>query len=327
LAADGEYESVETQSTEDMEKPFRRAQTAVPSPSRVKKPTRRSACAWLPAGVVALFLLTLVAPSHARDRKKKEDFGMGFSTQLSSPEDVVVQAVQAVVNDGMIEGSKEYNKDKFVDKAMAAESSSLFAAYTGPGKAFYKVREQVLAPENFKESNDQGTLAVRYIVESRGPLQTVLKIDAVFVEDFRRVVHPSDGSVESAEYREIQDRVDNAGLEKKQAVEGARHRQEDLAKKALERKASQEQEFLARVENSANTPEQRVETLRRQVERIVKAPGAQLRSAPFHSATSLKTLDAGSEVVILISTPYWYGVETENGEHGWVNHNQLESMP
>jgi hypothetical protein len=241
---------------------------------------------------------------------------------------MVVQAVEAVVNDGMIQGSKEYNKDKFVDKAVSAASSPLFAEYKGPGKAFYKVREQVLAPENFKESNDQGTLAVRYIVESKGPLQTVLRIDAVFVEDFRRVAHPSDGSVESAEYRDIQDRVDTLEAEKKQAAEGERHRQEELARKALERKAAQEQaSALAQAQNSASTPAERVENLRRQVERIVKTSGAQLRSAPFHSATSIKTLDAGSEVVILIATPYWYGVETEDGQHGWVNHSQLELLP
>jgi SH3-like domain-containing protein len=122
--------------------------------------------------------------------------------------------------------------------------------------------------------------------------------------------------------------VDTLEAEKKQAAEGERHRQEELARKALERKAAQEQaSALAQAQNSASTPAERVENLRRQVERIVKTSGAQLRSAPFHSATSIKTLDAGSEVVILIATPYWYGVETEDGQHGWVNHSQLELLP
>jgi hypothetical protein len=215
-----------------------------------------------------------------------------------------------------------------VEKAFPAASSSLFAEYKGPGKVFYKVREQVLAPVNFKESNDQGTLAVRYIVDGKGPQQTVLRIDAVFVEDFRHTVHSSDGSVESAEYREVQDRVDTLELEKKQAAEDARHRQEELARKSLERKNAQEQaNAMARAQGSANTLEQQVENLRRQVERIIKAPGGQLKSAPFHSATNLKTLDPGSEVVILIATPYWYGVETEDGQHGWINHAQLEPLP
>jgi hypothetical protein len=279
-----------------------------------------------PLAVVLLSLPGLVTPSHGREHKKA-DYGLGYSTEISAPETEVVEAVSAVVNDGMIQGSKEYNKDKFVDKAVAATSSPLFDEYKGPGKVFYKVREQVLTPENFKESNDQGTLAVRYIVETKGPLQTVLRIDAVFVEDFRRVVHPSNGSVESAEYREIQDRVDNLEAEKKQAVEGEKHRQQELARKALEKKAAEEQALVATAQLSASPPEQQVEALRRQVERIVKAQGAQLKSAPFHSATNLKTLSPGSEVVILVATPYWYGVETEDGQHGWVNHSQLESLP
>jgi hypothetical protein len=281
-----------------------------------------------PIAAAALLSLLLAAPSHGREQKKKADYGAGFSTEITSPEEIVLQAVDAVVNDGIIQGSKEYNKDKFVEKAVPATSSSLFGEWKGPGRAFYKVRTEVLAPVNFKESNDQGTLAVRYIVQSKSSQQTILRIDAVFVEDFRHTVHPSDGSVEGAEYRDIQDHVDTLELEKKQVVENQRHRTEELARKTLEQKREEEQaSAAARVQATAETPEQQVENLRRQVERIVKAPGAQLKSAPFHSATNLKTLDAGSEVVILIATPYWYGVETEDGQHGWISHTQLEPLP
>jgi SH3-like domain-containing protein len=38
-------------------------------------------------------------------------------------------------------------------------------------------------------------------------------------------------------------------------------------------------------------------------------------------------LEPGAEVVIVVQTPYWYGIETEDGEHGWINHSQLESLP
>ena len=41
--------------------------------------------------------------------------------------------------------------------------------------------------------------------------------------------------------------------------------------------------------------------------------GAPLKSAPFHTASTLKSLEPGTEVLILISTPYWYGVETHDG--------------
>jgi hypothetical protein len=72
------------------------------------------------------------------------------------------------------------------------------------------------------------------------------------------------------------------------------------------------------------TLEERVKDLRKQVERLVKAPGAPLKSAPFHSASTLQTLTTGTEVLILISTPYWYGVETHDGQHGWIMRDQLE---
>jgi len=101
-----------------------------------------------------------------------------------------------------------------------------------------------------------------------------------------------------------------------------------LAKQSLERRNEQDQaSALAAAQASSQTLEQHVAQLRHQLERVIKAPGAELKSAPFHIASKLKSLDAGSEVVILIVTPYWYGVETEDGEHGWINHAQLEPLP
>ena len=79
-------------------------------------------------------------------------------------------------------------------------------------------------------------------------------------------------------------------------------------------------------QSSAQTLDQRVESLRHQAERVVKAPGGSLKSAPFQSATNVKSLEAGEEVVIVIVTPYWYGVETTEGQHGWMNRRQLEPL-
>ena len=72
---------------------------------------------------------------------------------------------------------------------------------------------------------------------------------------------------------------------------------------------------------------QKVNALRHEVERRVKAPGADLKAAPFHSAASLKTLAAYTEVVIVIVTPHWYGVETPEGQRGWMPQDQLEALP
>jgi hypothetical protein len=67
--------------------------------------------------------------------------------------------------------------------------------------------------------------------------------------------------------------------------------------------------------------------LRRDVVRRVVAPGAQVKAAPFHGATNLTTLPAAAEVLVLIVTPHWYGVETEDGHRGWVHQKQLEPIP
>jgi hypothetical protein len=75
------------------------------------------------------------------------------------------------------------------------------------------------------------------------------------------------------------------------------------------------------------TLEEHVRDLRRQVQRLVKSPGAPLKSAPFHTASTLQSLPTGTEVLIVISTPYWVGVETHNGQHGWILRDQLELVP
>jgi hypothetical protein len=276
-----------------------------------------------------LWLVFTAIPLRGREHKKKnEDYGLGYSTEIAAPESEVRQAVEAVVDDGIIQGSFEYNRDKYIEGAAATGSSPLFPDWKDPGTAFYKVRTKVLAPASFKETRDEGTLAVRYVVRSRDSARTILRIDAIFVEDFRRTAHPSDGSVESAEYKDIQDHVDALELQRTQAQEGEKHRQEELARQALERKSEEDEAAaLATAQTSVQGLEKHVEDLRRQAERVIKAPGAQLKSAPFRTASSLRALEAGTEVVIVVATPYWYGVETEEGQHGWVHHDQLEPLP
>jgi len=292
-----------------------------PPPSRCQTLVMRARQIY-PALSVFL-LLSVVAPLSA----KTKDSEPSLSMEIPAPENEVLQAVKAVVNNGMIQGSKEYNRDQYVENARAATSSSLFPPWTDPGTVFYKVRTKVLAPVNFKGSADEGTLVVRYVVQSKGPQQTMVRIDAVFVEDFRRVAHRSNGTVESAEYKDIQEHVDAIKLQKKVAAESEQHHQEVLASSLDEKKEQQQASSVQTAETSGESLEQRVQNLRHELERLVKAPGAQLKSAPFASATNLKSLKEGDQVVILIVTPYWYGVETEEGQPGWINRSQLEPLP
>lgn len=252
---------------------------------------------------------------------------MGLSVSVPASERDVLQAVQDVADDGIIQGSKEYNKDENVAGADFAESTPVFPKWAGTGQVFYKVRKNALDPRNFKDGGDSGTLAVRYVVQPGDDKNTILKIDAIFVDDFHRHPHLSNGSVEAAEYAAIQDHLAAMRLQKQRAAQDEQRHQQELAAKELESKQKQQQLELSVTQAEGESLDQHVSNLRRQAERLVKAPGGKLRSAPFRSASSLKALPPGTEVVVLISTPYWYGVETEDGEHGWVHRSELELLP
>ena len=309
--------------------------------------------------VLLAFLMAATLPLAGR-AKDKLSYGEGLIVNIPVPESEAEQVVQDVAQNGMIRGTKEYNKDEFVGGAKAADSSRVFPAWDQGGKVFYKVRMQAIDPRNFKDSSDVGTLVVRYVVQPQGEKNTVLRIDALFEEDFRHVVHQSDGSVENAEYKDIREHLDAIEVMKKQNVEAEQERQEQLVRKqnrAMQNDAvpaatpqtsssSSSQGAESNPDTASQAPpttssepapsgqsqpaqtlEEHVKDLRKQVQRLVKAPGAPLKSAPFHTAGTLQLLTPGTEVLILISTPYWYGVETHDGQHGWMQRDQLELTP
>jgi hypothetical protein len=294
-----------------------------------------------------LVLLLGSLPLFARE-KDAVQYGAGLIVNVPLPEAEVVQVVQDVAQNGIIRGTKEYNKDEYVSGANVANSTRAFKEWTEGGKVFYKVRLKALDPRNFKDGGDTGTLAVRYVVQGQDDKHTVLRIDAVFVEDFRHASHPSNGSVEGAEYKDIHDHLDAIELLKAQTADALREKQEKLSGKpevsapVLEESSSAPppplppaQVVAASPEPSpaqgptppAQTPEEHLHDLRVQVERLVKAPGAALKAAPFHTASTLQPLATGTEVLIVISTPYWLGVETHEGQHGWVLRDELELLP
>lgn len=287
-------------------------------------------------GLLAVFLV-LTLPLFARG-KDATQYGAGLIVNLTFSEQEVTQAVEDVTQSGIIRGTKEYNKDEYITGAVTASSTRVFPEAIEGGKVFYKIRLKTIDPRNFKDSGDVGTLAVRYVVQAQGEKNTVLRIDARFVEDFRHTMHPSNGSVESAEYKDIHDRLDALELTKSETIEAEKEKQEQLARKqnaGASQDASSSQapvESVAGTSNSSDaaaqappqTLEEKIHNLRQQVERRVKAPGAPLKSAPFHTASTLQSLPAGTEVLIVITTPYWLGVETHDGQHGWMLRDELE---
>lgn len=340
---------------------------------------------WSSAWRTGLGLAVLLGALNLSAREKDAlQYGAGLIVNVPFSENEVTQVVQDVIQDGIIRGTKEYNKDEYVMGANSVSTTRVFPEKVD-GKVFYKVRLKALDPRNFKDSGDSGTLAVRYVIQPQGPDHTVLRIDARFVEDFRRISHPSNGSVEGAEYKDIHDRLDSIALMKSETAEAQRENQAAREKIAA---SKQEAESLAqapaaatvaeatpaasvaapaatsaaeststpspstaatlatagppavgaavqpssplpsnRVDDSSQSMEEHVKDLRRQVQRLVKAPGAPLKSAPFHTASTLQSLQPGTEVLIVISTPYWYGVETHDGQHGWMLRDDLELLP
>ncbi len=310
--------------------------------------------------LVLLLVLLAATPSLAANGKDKISYGEGLIVNIPFIEPDVEQVIADVAQNGVIRGTKEYNKDEFVAGAKATDSSNVFPPWTEGGKVFYKVRLHALDPRNFKDGGDVGTLVVRYIVQPQGEKNSVLHIDALYEEDFRHTVHQSNGSVESAEYKDIHERLEAIAVMREQNIEAQQERQEYLAKKQAQPMNNQAassssssstmtppvqsappidsssdvasheiapapQDALPPTESHpAQTLEQRVQDLRQQVERVVRSPGAPLKSAPFHTASTLVLLPQGTEILILINNTYWYGVETHDGQHGWMQRDQLE---
>ena len=316
--------------------------------------------------VVLLILTVLAIPAHARERNSVQ-YGVGLIVNIPTPIAEVTEAVSDVANNGIIRGTKEYNKDEYISGAVLATSTPVFPAWKDAGKVFYKVRKAALNPWNFKDSSDVGTVAVRYVVQPQGEKNSILRIDALYVEDFRHAVHQSNGSVETSEYKDIQDHLGQMELMKKETEEALKEKQEHIAKKEFDlgntellstpsassldesssraddagtisqsslghssrgqSKVSQSATASALAEDPNEAPEQRLARLRREVQRIVKKPGAPLKSAPFHTASTVKTLAPGTEVLVVILSRYWLGIETHEGAHGWIRRDELELLP
>ena len=280
-----------------------------------------------PSFLIVLCLLVPAVSLSGREKPPKENYGMGLIVDVPASEEELVGAVQAVADDGIIEGSKEYNKDQYISGAELAADSPLFSKWTGPGKTFFKIKKNALDPRNFKDTNDTGTLAVRYIVQSRDDKNATLRIDAIFVDDFHHREHLSNGSVEAGEYKDIQDHIASIRLERQKTSDNDKVHQQELARQELQGGRNAKTMETAITMSPGETLSDHVQKLRHALVRVTRAPGAQLKSAPFRSSSSVKALPAGAQVLILINTPYWFGVETESGEHGWIHRSDLEQMP
>jgi hypothetical protein len=276
------------------------------------------------------FLLCLSTLCFAGARKDLQSPN-ALQVIVNAPLEDTVAAVEQVAGDAVIYGTQSYQKDRNLMGAHHAESSKAFGDAPPQATIFYKVADSVLSPTNFKNSADMGTLTVRYVVTRFDERNTNLRIDAVFIENSSRKVHESDGSVEAAEFGEVRQRVEQ--IEAKREIDRAeveriaRERKEKQAELDLMARQDAANTVNAKAETAAVDLEQRVAQLRKKAELRVKASGTNLKTAPYKSAANLQALPPYTDVVLLIVTPYWYGVQTVDGHRGWVHHSEVETLP
>ena len=271
-----------------------------------------------------------VTPAQARlplpKSSQKSDVPEGFAIDLKASEADVLKAVELVSQDTVLHGTQVYAREDELTEAEAADSSSYYGPWTGPGRAFYKVRKQAISPQHFKNSTDVGTITVRYIVLGVAPNRTHLQIDAVFIEDGAKKVHASDTTVETSEFAEIQGNIVRIQREARQTADILQRRQLQLAAQANVKERDAEAAKLKDAESSIQSLESRLHELQHTAElRVRKA--VTLKSAPFQHAATLQSVPANSDVLIEIITPYWYGVETVDGHRGWLRRDEVEPIP
>jgi hypothetical protein len=276
----------------------------------------------------AVFFLFGAVATMAQPRERDNLPGAGLVREFSATYDDALQVLQEIVHDQTIRGTTMFDREKTLTEAVTVDSTPLFERWNAPGKVFYKVRTEVIAPRHFLDSADIGTVAVRYVLTIVSPERVRLRIDAKFLEKSHRVVHASDGTVEGSEYKAIEERLQAVQSAEQEAADAQRHRESiELAQQSLLRQREDENSRFTTAQTSAKDLEHRIDALRHEVERRVKAPGARLKAAPFLSAANIAELAAYTEVVVVIVTPHWLGVETPQSQRGWLPLDQLEPLP
>jgi hypothetical protein len=281
----------------------------------------------VPFAFLLLAGLTLGSTLAARGAKDQL-VSPGFVKEFEATPEDALQALHEVLEDQVVHGTYIFDKQTTLTGALVVESTPLFEPWKGPGQVFYKIRKDAIAPRHFLDSADQGTVAVRYILTVLNFGRVRLRIDAVYVETAHKRLHQSDLTVEASEYKVFQDNLQALQSAEQEAADAKRRRDSaELVQQTQTRQREDETTRLAEAQSSSNDLQQKVDELRHDVERRVKSPGADLKSAPFHSAATVKTLAAFTEVVIVIISPHWFGVETPEGQRGWLPAEQLENLP
>lgn len=276
-----------------------------------------------PVSCTLCILVVLVAARLAPARDTTH-YGSGFTIDLDEPYARVLQVIKAVSEDGVVRGTSEYKGSAEIYGAAPGTESHAFRTPPAPGTVIYKIRKDTIAPEHFYQSNDVGTLAVRYVVQALGPNSTRLNIDAIFQEDSHHHYHPSDGTVENAEFLAISDEIKD--IDDKEAKDKL-----DAQYAVEEKKIAGLLTELDQARADLKTSDAKEKELSRKVSAVsggkpgrVKTAAADLKAQPYNESKTVGSLSQGDAVTVLVQTRSWYRVRAASGVQGWVYRLMLE---
>ncbi|GAC1438220.1 MAG: hypothetical protein NVS1B11_23980 [Terriglobales bacterium] len=247
-----------------------------------------------------------------------------MSVDLDLSFDEAVKLVNGVAEDGIIRGTWEYRGSSELAGAHAAKIASGFPPWNGQGVVIYKVRPGTLAPEHFYDTEDRGTVAVRYILEPAGARATKLRIDAIFDEDNHHHQHPSDGQVEDQEFVAISDKITELAEQKQQQARDSEQQAQEKKIQDLREQLSREQAAIEDAHTKEDQLQHKAQEANGGKPATVRTEIADLKIAPYAQSKTLKELAQGELVTILVRTQHWYRIQTSSGEQGWVYRLMLE---
>jgi Bacterial SH3 domain len=273
---------------------------------------------WVVSVILALSLLALA--------KERQADG-SLSVEIPASFDAVAHIVSDVASDGIIRGTAEYKTESQLSGAELAESSQYLTPNVPQGaKVFYKVRPGTLAPRNYKDSEDKGTLVIAYIVEKIDAENTRLRIESVYVPDTHHGRSTSDGSVEACEFTAIETQLKTLAQDQREAAELKEKERKEVEVRKLRRELADDQARYDALNAEVQELQKRSAQLRALSVVKTKSAAARLQSSPYAHAETMQALAKGQELDVLYRTPSWYRVRTSDGQVGWVYASFLEEV-
>lgn len=270
-----------------------------------------------------LILATALALNSAHARKHPQ-WGAELSVDMDAPYDRLVKIVQQVSEDGIIRGTWQYKGTTELVGAKASKTAVGFEPWKGQGTVLYKVQPDTLAPQHFYETGDQGTVAVRYVVEPVGANLTHLRIAAVFAANSGHGAHPSDGAVENAEFAEISQKLQDLQDQERKEKEEASAKQQEIKSDELRAQLERDRAQLNAAISRQQQLEREVKDVQRGQPARIRTGSADLKAAPYNRSRTIRLLSRDEAVTVVEQTQHWYRVRTANGEQGWLYRLMVE---